>query len=353
MSTSGVGAGRHTARSHTGGPSEPAGVWTTQEPRRRDRAIIGVIATATAVCLFSAGALVGQMGSVEAPAAAAALPSASPSAPPSSTPTAARTSGASPAPTAPAPAATVTVTAEPSPTVTFPAPVPAAAIQRPADAGAPPVQVMIPDLQIDQGLLGLRVTPDRSLEIPESADDLGWWRDGPAPGEAGAALVVGHVDSTEGPGVFYHLSTLKEGAVVSVRRADGRTVRFAVTGTQVFAKDDFPDDLVYRTDGKPSLHLVTCGGTFDRETGHYRDNVVVFADLIEEAPAPESTPDPEPAPESGPAPEPAPDAAPAEASTPGGVTAEEKAGADKVNAAIAEAIRRAAEASAQQEEDDR
>lgn len=343
MSTSGVGAGRHAARSHTGGPSEPAGVTPAQEPRRRDRVIIGVIATASAVCLFSAGALVGQLSSAEAPAVAAVLPAASPSALPSSTPTAAPT----PDP-AQAPAPTVTVAATPSPTVTFSAP--AAAVQRPADAGSPPVQVTIPDLGIDQGLLGLRVKPDRSLEIPESADDLGWWRDGPAPGEAGAALVVGHVDSTEGPGVFYHLSTLQEGAVVSVRRADGRTVRFAVTGTQVFPKDDFPDELVYRTEGKPSLHLVTCGGTFDRETGHYRDNVVVFADLIEETPAPETTPEPEPEPE--------PEETPAPENTPAGVTAEEKASADKVNAAIAEAIRRAAaappgaDAPAQEGEDD-
>lgn len=330
-----MGAGRHGARSHTGGPSGPAGVTPAQEPRRRDRIVIGVIATASAVCLFSAGALVGQLSSTEAPAGSAAIPVPSPSVLPSPAPTVAPTSDA-----APAPAPTVTVTAEPSPAVTFPAPVVAAVVQRPADAGTAPVQVTIPDLQIDQGLLGLRVTPDRSLEIPDSADDLGWWRDGPAPGEAGAALVVGHVDSAEGPGVFYDLSTLQEGAVVSVRRSDGRTVRFAVTGTQVLPKDDFPDDLVYRTEGKPSLHLVTCGGIFDRETGHYRDNVVVFADLIEEAPVLQGTPGPEPAPEPGPA------EAPAPVSTPGGVTAEEKASGDKVNAAIAEAIRRAAVAPA-------
>ncbi|WP_247659418.1 class F sortase [Micromonospora sp. U56] len=27
----------------------------------------------------------------------------------------------------------------------------------------------------------------------------------------------------------------------------------------------------------PELRLVTCGGAFDRRTGHYRDNLVVFA----------------------------------------------------------------------------
>jgi hypothetical protein len=28
---------------------------------------------------------------------------------------------------------------------------------------------------------------------------------------------------------------------------------------------------------RPALRLITCGGSFDRSTGHYRDNVVVYA----------------------------------------------------------------------------
>jgi hypothetical protein len=31
-----------------------------------------------------------------------------------------------------------------------------------------------------------------------------------------------------------------------------------------------------RTD-RPVLRLITCGGSFDRETGHYRDNIIVYA----------------------------------------------------------------------------
>ena len=28
---------------------------------------------------------------------------------------------------------------------------------------------------------------------------------------------------------------------------------------------------------QPVLRLITCGGSFDRSTGHYRDNVIVYA----------------------------------------------------------------------------
>lgn len=309
MRNTGVGAeGHDAARSHTGGPSRPTGVPSIHGPRCADRVVRVVTAASVAVCLFSAGVLYGELDSGPVPGAAAA---------PAPTPTQEATS---PAPTVTAPAPTVTVT--------VPAPVDVPVVEQPVDAGlgAPPVQLTIPDLGIDQRLIGLRVTSDRRLQVPESYDEIGWWSDGPAPGDPGAALMVGHVDSQDGPAVFYGLSTLEPGAVISARGADGRTLRFAVTGMQSFPKDDFPDELVYRTDGKPSLHLVTCGGSFDYETGHYRDNVVVFADLIEEVPPPVVQAQP-------------PVATPAQsaADVPGGVTAEEKASADLANAAIAEA----------------
>ncbi len=184
-----------------------------------------------------------------------------------------------------APVVAPTPTPARTPSAMLPPPSNAAAVEGPvAGRGAPPVQLMVPDLGIDQRLIGLRVTADRRLQVPESYAEIGWWSDGPTPGDAGAALLVGHVDSTEGPAVFYDLSTLELGAVIDVRRADGRTVRFAVTDRKSFPKDDFPDELVYRTEGEPSLHLVTCGGSFDRASGHYRDNIVVFADLIDEVP---------------------------------------------------------------------
>jgi hypothetical protein len=144
-------------------------------------------------------------------------------------------------------------------------------------AVAPPVRIAVPTLDIRRRLIGLRVQPDRSLEVPESYEDVGWWRDGPAPGAEGAAVIVGHVDSTSGPAVFYELSSLERGAPVRVRRADGTSVTFRVDRIESFPKNDFPSRRVYRTTGRPALHLVTCGGNFDYETGHYRDNVVVFA----------------------------------------------------------------------------
>ena len=43
------------------------------------------------------------------------------------------------------------------------------------------------------------------------------------------------------------------------------------------SKQHFPTALVYVGTSSPSLRLISCGGAFDRSTGHYLDNVIVLA----------------------------------------------------------------------------
>lgn len=93
-------------------------------------------------------------------------------------------------------------------------------------------------------------------------------------------MITGHVDSTSSLGVFFHLSQLRPGDRVLITRADGRTVSFAVDSLSSFPKTDFPTQLVYGATDYPALRLITCGGSFDRSAGSYRDNIVVFAHLI-------------------------------------------------------------------------
>jgi hypothetical protein len=50
-----------------------------------------------------------------------------------------------------------------------------------------------------------------------------------------------------------------------------------VERTERHPKNAFPTGRVYGDTAGPTLRLVTCGGSFDRASGHYRDNVIVFA----------------------------------------------------------------------------
>jgi hypothetical protein len=62
-----------------------------------------------------------------------------------------------------------------------------------------------------------------------------------------------------------------------VERADGSRVEFVVSRIEQHGKAAFPTDAVYSPTAGSELRLITCGGAFDRSTGHYLDNVIVFA----------------------------------------------------------------------------
>jgi sortase (surface protein transpeptidase) len=116
--------------------------------------------------------------------------------------------------------------------------------------------------------------------VPTSTTTVGWYVNGAAPGQIGSAVILGHVDSYTGPGVFFELKTLVAGDRINVVLADGAVTTFAVTKVVEYSKTSFPDQLVYGSHGIRSLQLVTCGGTFDHATGHYESNVVVYSQLV-------------------------------------------------------------------------
>ena len=118
-----------------------------------------------------------------------------------------------------------------------------------------------------------------SLPVPPLARagrDAGWYSFTAVPGDAGNAVIVGHVDTYTGPAVFYHLYQLRPGDQVYVD-ADGTRRRFDVTSVREMPKPSFPVNQVFGGTKRHMLWLITCGGAFDYETGHYLDNVVVSA----------------------------------------------------------------------------
>ena len=96
---------------------------------------------------------------------------------------------------------------------------------------------------------------------------------------------MGHVDSYQGPAVFYKLRSLVAGDMVEVSLADGVTAQFKVTSVAMYLKTNFPDQAVYASKGFSALQLVTCSGVFDTQTGHYLSNIVVYTSLVALTPA--------------------------------------------------------------------
>jgi LPXTG-site transpeptidase (sortase) family protein len=122
--------------------------------------------------------------------------------------------------------------------------------------------------------------PKDSIELPTHAEDAGWFKGGPRPGQPGPAVIIGHVDMDHGPAVFFRLREMKPGMAVYVDRVDGTVQESTVTQVRQVAKSDFPTADVYAPDLASSLRLITCGGQFDRKSGNYVDNIIVFASPV-------------------------------------------------------------------------
>jgi hypothetical protein len=61
-------------------------------------------------------------------------------------------------------------------------------------------------------------------------------------------------------------------------RATGGAARsFLVERVERSPKEALPVGRIWDRTRQPVLRLITCGGSFDRSTGHYRDNVIVYA----------------------------------------------------------------------------
>jgi len=155
-----------------------------------------------------------------------------------------------------------------------------------AASGAPastPVGLSISSIAVQAPVERVDVDRDGTLVPPSlrEASQVGWYERGPTPGEAGNAVIVGHVDTSDsGPAVFYRLGRLKPGDEIAVTRRDGSTVTFEVDGVRLYPKRAFPADLVYGPAARPQLRLVTCGGTFDRATSTYSGNTVITATMV-------------------------------------------------------------------------
>jgi hypothetical protein len=165
-----------------------------------------------------------------------------------------------------------------------PPPKPAPVVIGPVLRGSAPVALSIPAIGVRSPLLHLGLTSRGALEVPPPGrhyNEAGWYRYSPTPGSIGPAVIVGHVDSASGgPSVFFRLGGLHAGDSVRITRADGSVAVFAVDEVRRYHKAQFPTKLVYGNTNRAALRLISCGGPFNRATGHYVDNIVVMASLV-------------------------------------------------------------------------
>jgi hypothetical protein len=162
-----------------------------------------------------------------------------------------------------------------------------------SDIGPQGAALVIPKLGVDAPLAptGAVGAPETaSLTIPSDIQTVAWWdgtvqdghriiqEDAPKPGQAGVAVIAGHIDSAAaGPGALFNLKDLTPGDGITIVGSNGQRANWTVSAAPETAlKTELPASL-WVTTGPPKLAIVTCGGPFDSATGHYVDNVIVWA----------------------------------------------------------------------------
>lgn len=139
-----------------------------------------------------------------------------------------------------------------------------------------PVAVRIAAIGLEADVRSVGVDDNNDFDVPE-AELVGWYRHGPAPGDAGSTVLAAHVDYGGQPGAFFNLAQLADDEELEVEMSDGSIRRYRITENVLYDKTTLPADELFRKDGDEVLRLITCGGTFDASERSYLGNVVVTA----------------------------------------------------------------------------
>ncbi len=146
------------------------------------------------------------------------------------------------------------------------------------EPGPRPVSLTISDIGVEVAtVIGVGVEPNGDMEIPP-ADEVGWYRYGPAPGEKGSAVLAAHIAYDGQNGVFVQLDDLEIGSSIQVAYEDGTTTEFVAVALEQYDKQELPKQEIFDRTGRARLVLITCGGEFNRSLRSYEDNIVVYAE---------------------------------------------------------------------------
>jgi len=142
-----------------------------------------------------------------------------------------------------------------------------------------PTRLDILSIGVHTSLLDLGLAADGTLQTPSKPLQAGWFHGSPTPGQAGPAVILGHVDScATGPAVFYRPCALKPRQSIRVTRLDHTVAVFTVDAVRTFPKKTFPTLDVYGNTPDPELRLITCSD-WNSHPHAYDGNTIVYAHL--------------------------------------------------------------------------
>jgi Sortase domain len=153
-----------------------------------------------------------------------------------------------------------------------------------------PTQLRIPRIQVNAPVMSVGRTASGAMDAPVSHaihspywTSVFWYAFGAAPGQAGNAVIAGHVNRVGGdPAIFWSLSSLAPGDDVFVSNIQGQELHFVVSRVVRYpANAPSTDDLntIFGPTSEHHLNLITCSGAW---TGSgYDQRLVVFTTEVQ------------------------------------------------------------------------
>jgi LPXTG-site transpeptidase (sortase) family protein len=146
-------------------------------------------------------------------------------------------------------------------------------------SGIVPASLEIPAIDLKAEVEAVGLKENGEMAVTESFEKIGWYENGYKPGEPGSAVIGGHIDSRNGPAIFYNLNKLSKGDELTVTSKKGESRTFVVTGKKEYPWDDAPLKSIFGYSHSSTLNLITCTGNFDRSSRNYSKRLVVYTEL--------------------------------------------------------------------------
>lgn len=143
-------------------------------------------------------------------------------------------------------------------------------------------RLIIPKIGLSAYVENVGLTNEGNMDTPKDVDNTGWYKNGPKPGDAGNAVIDGHLNRSAGNqiGIFWYLRDLAAGDEIYVINADRQKLKFSVTEVVEYSVKDAPLDKIFGSTDKAHLNLITCQGKWDKANETYDKRLVVYSDFV-------------------------------------------------------------------------
>ena len=143
-----------------------------------------------------------------------------------------------------------------------------------------PATLTVPAIGVTAAVEQVGKRADGTMQAPTKFGDVAWYSLGAKPGEAGNAVIAGHVNNAlTKTGVFEHLSNLKVGDAIVVSDVSGKTLTYFVIKLETYPASDAPAASIFTGEGPSQLVLITCDGEWVASAHSFSKRFVVYARL--------------------------------------------------------------------------